>query len=184
MRGAIAIMAAALAAGGCTAGADRTTAEAGVAQFHQMVEAQRYHDIFVGAADEFRSGTSEAEGVRFLQMVHDRLGAVRSSTQSGWRVNFTTGGTIVSLNYDTQFASAAGTENFVFRIAGRNARLVGYHVNSPALLSSGTPAGTQPAKISEEAGPSPARLAPAAPVPPIEPPKPPEAPAPTPTEGK
>ena len=83
-----------------------------------MVEAQRYHDIFVGAADEFRSGTSEAEGVRFLQMVHDRLGAVRSTTQSGWRVNFTPGGSTVSLNYNTQFASGAGTENFVFRIGG------------------------------------------------------------------
>jgi hypothetical protein len=172
MRQAIAIMAAALATGACSSGADRAAAEAGVAQFHQMVEAQRYHDIFVGAADEFRSGTSEEEGVRFLQMVHDRLGAVRSTTQSGWRVNFSPGGSTVSLNYNTQFASGAGTENFVFRIGGSRARLVGYHVNSPALLGSGTPGTAPPAKSSEEDSPSAARVAP------VEPPKPPEPPPP------
>ena len=69
MRLAIAITAATLGIGGCSAGADRAAAEAGVVQFHQMIEAQRYHDIYVGAADEFRSAATEAEGVRFLQMI-------------------------------------------------------------------------------------------------------------------
>jgi hypothetical protein len=176
MRRIMAIMATALAVGGCSSGADRAAAEAGVAQFHQMIEAQRYHDIFVGAADEFRGATSEAEGVRFLQMVHDRLGPVRSTTPSGWRVNFTPGGSTVSLNYDTQFASAAGTENFVFRIGGANARLVGYHVNSPALAGSGGPGNsTQP---KPEAGGPPSPPPAQSQVAPLQPPKPPEPPQP------
>ena len=140
MRNMAIIAAAALAVGGCSAGADRAAAEAGVAQFHQMIEAGRYHDIYVNAADEFRRSTTEAEGIRFLQMVHDRLGAVRSTSSSGWRVNFTPGGSTVSLSYSTQFTSGPGTEDFVFRIGGANAQLVGYHVNSPALIGSGAPA--------------------------------------------
>lgn len=173
MRLTIAITAATLGVGGCSAGADRAAAEAGVVQFHQMVEAQRYHDIYVGAADEFRSAATEAEGVRFLQMIHDRLGAVRSTTPNGWRVNVSTGGTMVNLNYNTQFASAAGTENFVFRIAGSNARLVGYHVNSPALAQAGAPA----APGQEKPGGAPVPAQPSTAVP-IEPPKPPEPPQP------
>jgi hypothetical protein len=174
MRAVMAIIAGALVVGSCSSGADRAAAEAGVAQFHQMIEAQRYHDIFVGAADEFRGATSEAEGVRFLQMIHDRLGPVRSTTPSGWRVNFTPGGSTVSLNYDTQFASAAGTENFVFRIGGANARLVGYHVNSPALVGSGAPNDAAPAYVAPAKPSALASPLPATPVAPIEPPKPPQ----------
>lgn len=168
MRNMALIAAAGLALGGCSAGADRAKAEAGVALFHRMIEAGRYHDIYVGAADEFRRSASEEEGIRFLQMVHDRLGAVRSTSSTGWRVNFTPGGSMVSLDYNTQFASGPGTENFVFRTGGANAQLVGYHVNSPALIGSGAPAPAA-AKPSEEP-------APAAPVNivPTEPPKPPE----------
>lgn len=169
MRSMAPIMAATLALAGCSAGADRAAAEAGVAQFHRMVEAGRYHDIYAGAADEFRRTGTEQDGTGFLQMVHDRLGAVRSTSSTGWRVNFTPGGNMVSLTYDTQFANGAGREDLVFRIAGANAQLVGYHVNAPALTGAGAPARSEPAKPAQD-------RAPAAPVTvvPAEPPKPAE----------
>ena len=156
MRKMVPIMAAALTFGGCSAGADRAKAEAGVAQFHRMMEAGRYHEIYTAAADEFRRTTAEPEGISFLQMVHDRLGAVRSSSATGWRVNFTPGGTMVNLSYNTQFASGAGSEDFVFRIGGANAQLVGYHVNSPALIagaSAGSPGSAKPAEAAVPATP-------------------------------
>jgi hypothetical protein len=174
MRRTIAIMAAALAASGCSAGADRAAAEAGVAQFHQMVEAGRYHDIYAGAADEFRPSGTEENGIRFLQMVHDRLGAVRSSSSTGWRVNFTPGGSTVSLSYDTQFASGAGHEDFVFRVGGARAQLVGYHVNAPTLLGTGAPSAGSDKPADGAASQSRVRLATPEPV---EPPKPPEPPS-------
>jgi hypothetical protein len=177
MRKIVPIIAAALGASGCSAGADRAAAEAGVAQFHRMVEAQRYHEIYTGAADEFRRTASEEEGTRFLQMIHDRLGAVRSTSANGWRVNFTPGGNMVNLSYSTQFASGQGTEDFVFRIAGANAQLVGYHVNSPALIARDAPAAAAPAKPTE-ASAAPVTIA-APPL--VEPPKPPE---PQPAGGK
>ena len=154
MRKLVPIIAASLTVGGCSAGADRTKAEAGVAQFRRMIEAERYREIYAGAADEFWRATTEEEGIRFLQMVHDRLGAVRSASSTGWRVNFTPGGSTVNLTYNTQFASGAGTEDFVFRIGGADARLVGYHVNSPALSGTGALTSATTAKPSEAVAPA------------------------------
>jgi hypothetical protein len=170
------IVAAALMASGCSAGDDRAAAEAGVAQFRQMMEAGRYHDIYVNASDDFRRSASEEDATRFLGTIHDRLGAVRSSSSTGWRVNFTPGGSTVNLTYDTQFALAAGNEDFVFRIGGANARLAGYHARSPALIGAGALAPAEQAKPSGES-------APAAPVT-VEAPKPPQPAEPAPAGGK
>lgn len=172
----IAIMAG-LAIGGCSAGRDKAAAENGVATFHQMLDAGRYHDIYAGADPAFRSTASEAEGLRVLQMIHDRLGAFRSSQESGWRVNYGTGGNVVNLTYASQFASGAGTEDFVFRIEGNAPRLVGYHVHSPALTGAGAsgagaPGPGAPAKPDDSAAPPPP--APPAPVVSTEPAKPSE----------
>jgi len=136
---------AAPALAGCSASRDKSAAEAAVVRFHEMLDDARYHDIYAGAADAFRRSGPEQAAVATLQRVHERLGAFRSSQQSGWRVNFGTAGNIVRLNYATQFASGAGSEDFVFRIEGNAAQLVGYHVDSPALngpavSASGTPA--------------------------------------------
>jgi hypothetical protein len=165
----ISIIAAALAVGGCSATRDKAAAEAGVVRFHQMLDAGRYHDIYAGAAAEFRQTGSEQEEIGVLRMIHDRLGAFRSSQQSGWRVNYGTGGNIVNLTYNARFASASGHEDFVFRINGDAPQLVGYHVNSPALMGSGAPTAAAPAKPSEGSAPqSTVRVAPA------ESPKPPD----------
>ena len=160
------IMAAALAVAGCSATRDKAAAEAGVVQFHQMLDAGRFHDIYAGAASEFRRTGTEQEELQVLQMIHDRLGAFRSSQQTGWRVNYGTGGSIVNLVYNSRFAAAAGVEDFVFRINGDAPQLVGYHVNSPALMGPGAnaPAAATPGKPSENSVPqSTVRAAPAKP---------------------
>ena len=179
MRRILPIMAAALAVGGCSASRDKNAAEEGVIRFHEMLDAGRYHDIYAGSGTEFRQSGSEQVATETLQRIHDRLGAFRSSHQSGWRVNFGTAGNVVNLTYDTQFASGAGHEDFVFRIGGTKAQLVGYHVNSPALLGTEAPTAAAADKPADGAAPqSTVRLATPEPA---EPPKPPE---PAPAGGK
>jgi len=127
--------AALLALSGCSAGQDKTAAEAGVAQFHRQLQAGDYHEIYRGAAAEFRQSGSENSAVRFLDTVNERLGAVQRANQQNWRVNFTSGGNMVILDYATEFAHGRGVENFVFRVQGGQAKLVGYHINSGDLIS-------------------------------------------------
>lgn len=126
----------------CSVTADKGAAESGVAQFRRQMDAGQYRQIYAAATPEFRQNASEEAGVRFLQTVHDRLGAVRTAEQTGWRVNFASGGNVAALGYSTQFAHGRGTENFVFRIEGARARLMGYHVNSLDLVN--PPAGASP----------------------------------------
>ena len=155
------IMAAVLALGGCSASRDKSVAEAGVVRFHEMLDDGRYHDIYAGGAPEFRRSAAEPAAIAEMQRIHDRLGAFRSSQQSGWRVNFGTAGKIVQLSYTTQFVSAAGTEDFVFRIEGDRPQLVGYHVNSPALNG---PAASPPATpVKPGSGPPTSEVSPAGP---------------------
>ena len=163
----VAAATAATALGGCSASRDKSAAEAGVVRFHEMLDDAHYHDIYAGAAAEFRQSGSEQAAIATLQRVHDRLGAFRSSQQSGWRVNFGTAGNIVRLSYNTQFASGAGAEDFVFRIEGNAPQLVGYHVNSPALNGQAA-AAIEPPKP-DGAPPQPLVTVPAEPAKPSEP---------------
>jgi hypothetical protein len=142
-------IAALAATGGCTAGQDTAAAEAAVARFHQMLDAQQYHEIYQGTAAEFRNVTSEAQLTGVLQAVHDRLGAVQQASRTGWHVNYSNGTNRVELNYNTRFASAPGTERFVYTIANGAAALISYDVNSDALRGGATatapaPSGAKP----------------------------------------
>jgi hypothetical protein len=133
------IAAALVAATGCSAGHDKAVAEAGVAQFHRMLDAGRYHDIYASADDQFRQAGSEQAATRFMALIHDRLGPVRRADPRGWRVNFAPGGNMVGLSYTTQFARGRGTEDFAFRVRGGSASLVGFHVNSMDLFGAPAP---------------------------------------------
>jgi hypothetical protein len=143
MRTLVLAIAAVAATAGCTAGQDTAAAEAAVANFHQLLDAQQFHEIYQASASEFRNATSEPELNRVLQMVHDRLGAVRQAQRSGWHVNYANGTTRVELNYNTQFASAPGTEQFIYSIHNGAATLVSYDVHSDALRSAGAAATPQ-----------------------------------------
>jgi hypothetical protein len=163
MRNLAMIASVSLALGGCSVSRDKASAEEGVIHFHEMLDAGRYHDIYAGGEPEFRQTASEGEGIRTFQMIHDRLGPFRSSRQTSWRVNFATGGNIVNLTYNTQFTTASGTEDFVFRIRDGAAHLVGYHVNSAGVT--GSAAAAKPGEGAAAPGQSVVRL-PDAPTPP------------------
>jgi hypothetical protein len=60
---------------------------------------------------------------------------VKQSKSAGWGVNATPQGTMATLNYEVEFSEGKGTEQFVFHITGDQARLLGYHVNSPLLIT-------------------------------------------------
>ena len=182
MRKTIAIMAAALAAGGCSFSQAKETAEAGVVQFHQMLDAGRFHDIYTGTSDDFRRVSTEAEFIRLLQTVHDRLGAVRQASESDWRVNFSGGSEFVVLHYATQFASGRGSEEFVYRVSGGGAHLAGYHINSTDLLGGGAPSSGNSAADKPADGAAPQSTVRLATPEPAEPAKP--APEPEPEGGK
>jgi hypothetical protein len=120
---------------GCSSGEHMATAEQGVAEFRQLMQSRRFAQVYAGSSEELRKTTSEADMVRILGALNDRLGAAKNVEKNAWNINFHSSGTFVTLGFKTEFEKGRGAEHFVFRIAEGRAALVTYNVNSPALLT-------------------------------------------------
>jgi hypothetical protein len=138
MRKSLLIAALCLTTAGCGAGGAKTAAEGAVAQFHQMLDAGRYHDIYAGTSPEFKNATSESQLNALLQNIHDQLGTVGQAQEQAWHYNYNNGVTQVDLSYNTSFASGTATESFVYRIDNGRPALVNYSIHSNAAGGAGS----------------------------------------------
>jgi hypothetical protein len=118
----------------CSPAQDTTAAEQAVAQFRQQMASASLAEIYDGAAPEWKKSISRSDSEAFLGAVNRKLGAVKSSVRTGWRDNLTTSGHTVMLGYHTEFEGGGADETFTFRINGDHAQLVGYHINSLAMM--------------------------------------------------
>ena len=119
----------------CSVTKGKEIGESAVARFHNQFNAGQYHDIYAQADEGFRKGTSEADTLAMFDAVHRKLGTVKNTNQTNWRVNTTTAGTVVTLTYKTEFTEGNATEQFTFHVSGDNARLFHYNINSPLLIT-------------------------------------------------
>jgi hypothetical protein len=72
---------------------------------------------------------------KLFSAIQKKLGAVGNYSVEGWFVNVTPSGSVVRLNCKTSFAVGEEQETFVWRVNGRDTRLVGYKITSLALIS-------------------------------------------------
>lgn len=127
-------MALSLAGCGAMVG-DTKAAETGVVSFHQAMDAGQYAMIYDASGPEMKSSMPRDDFMKLLTAMHDKLGVFRSGKTINWNVNYGTGGHMVTLHREAQFEKGVGTEEFVFRVAGDKATLVGWHVMSNALVT-------------------------------------------------
>jgi len=113
---------------------DFSTAEAKVSDLHQALDSEQYDSIYQDGSTELKSAISQADFVRFLTVVHKKLGLVQSSANTFKGFSVTTKGTFLSLNYKTVFARGDAQEQFVYVMRDHQILLAGYHVNSMALI--------------------------------------------------
>jgi len=119
---------------GCSMSADTATAEQAVPKFHEQLDAGHFDEIYEQAADDLKKVASQQDFVQLLEAIHRKLGDTKSADKTGWNVNYQTSGSFVTLNYKTVFAEGDAQEQFVFRLQDKAALLVGYHINSTALI--------------------------------------------------
>jgi hypothetical protein len=118
----------------CSTTKDVDTATAAVAQFRELMAAQKFDQIYAEGADELKKSTTEQSLTRLLDAVDRKLGAFKSAQSNGWSVNYNTSGTSVTMKYKTQFEKGTGVETFVYRISGGKALLAGYQINSADMM--------------------------------------------------
>jgi hypothetical protein len=122
----------------CAGFAAKGEAEAAVANFHQMLDAERYADIYEATDDLFKNASTATQFTAILQAVHRKLGAVRSAAETTFYSREETGtnaGSYISLTYDTEFAEGHATESFNWRVSGGKVHLAGYNINSRLLIT-------------------------------------------------
>ncbi len=110
-------------------------AKHGVAEFRSRAAQKSYGEIYRTAGAELRQGATEEQFERFMITLDRRLGAWQSAAELAWNVTRGTGGHLVRLTYQSQFAKGAASEQFVWRLETGGPALLGYHVNSPLLMA-------------------------------------------------
>jgi hypothetical protein len=120
--------------GGCSTQADLKSAQSYIPIFHQRLNAGDDAGIYTDTADELKRTTSATQFATFLAAVHRKLGTAGPSSVTATNVTLATGGTLIALGTTTQFAKDQATENFTFKVEHGGPKLVGYHVNSNALI--------------------------------------------------
>ena len=119
----------------CASGKNVQNATKSVEQFHSQMNTEQYQTIYAAADEGFHKATTEADFVALLQAVHTKLGNVQTSQRTNFQVGVSTGqGTVVTLVYNTAFDQGSGTEQFLWHMRDDQPVLLGYHINSNALV--------------------------------------------------
>ena len=106
----------------------RLMAEAGVKEFHALLDREQYEQIYEQGGDSLRKSTSKVDFIAYLQGIHSRLGNTRKTTASGFSVNTSPGeGAQVALAMETEFDRGVAQERFLWRVSGGRAVLLDYH---------------------------------------------------------
>ena len=135
MKGQIHLIALSVLLASCSPSADTNAAEHGVAAFHQAMNSEQYAQIYDRSDSQMKQATSRDRFVKLITIFHNKLGLFRTGKTVGWNDNATASGRFVTLNREAQFERGPATEEFIFRVAGDQAVLVGYHVNSDLLIT-------------------------------------------------
>jgi hypothetical protein len=106
-----------------------------VETFHQRLNAEQYSAIYSESDPLFQESDNEERLLKFFKMVHERLGNETEAKQIGIFMNATTKGTFARVTYQSKFDTGPATEVFTWRTGGPELKLVGYNVNSKALLN-------------------------------------------------
>lgn len=124
---------AALALAGCSMGQDISAGGAAVDRFHSQLNAGQFEAIDAAAGPEIKAAPGGFAPI--LAQAHAKLGNVKSSNRTGFNDRYDNGDHRLEMVYDTKFDKGDGTEQFVYRFVSGKAVLIGYHVNSNALLA-------------------------------------------------
>jgi hypothetical protein len=119
----------------CGAKKDLTSTNSAVAKFHAQLDAGNFDQIYADSDDAMKQAITKGKFTDLLSAVHRKLGNVKSAIRKTFFINWDTSGETIRVTYETQFESDNTEEQFVFTVSGKEAKLVGYHINSDVLIT-------------------------------------------------
>ncbi|WP_404711758.1 DUF4019 domain-containing protein [Sphingomonas sp. MMS24-J13] len=134
MRTLTTLIAGAACLAGCSVAANRSAAEAGIADFHKALDAGQFDTIYDGASPDMKTASAPQAFGGMLAAVHRKLGAFRSGTAVNWNDSHTMKGEFVTISYAAIYERGKAQESFAYRMLSGRAELAGYHIASDALI--------------------------------------------------
>lgn len=128
------VLSLALLASACGVKENMEQADKEIERFHARYDKQDYPAIWRTTSGEFRKITSEKEFEKLLVAIRTKLGAVKSTEQAGWQANTNNGVSTVVINAKTAFEKGDGIETFTYVKEDSGLKLLGYNINSAALI--------------------------------------------------
>lgn len=126
------VLAAAAALAGCSMGQDMSATDSAVADFYAKLNNGQFAAITAAAGPEIKNGS--ADFTQLVEGVHKKLGIFRSTSRQGFNDNINNGDHTFTASYASVYSSGPATENFIYRLNSGKPVLIGYHVESAALL--------------------------------------------------
>jgi len=126
------LLAATLAVTGCSMGQDMSVTDAAVADFHAKLNGGQFKAITDASGPEIKNDAAGFTGL--VEAIHRKLGTFKSATRQGFNDNINNGDHLFTAAYASVYSSGPATENFVYRLNSGKPVLIGYHVQSAALL--------------------------------------------------
>ncbi len=121
---------------GCSLAEDTKTAQSAIETFHQNINAGNFDRIYQISDAQMKAAATEAQLTQLLTAVHSKLGLYKSGTQGSVNDNVTSNGHFVNVRFASKYERGDAQETFVVKIGSSGeARLVGYHINSMALIT-------------------------------------------------
>ncbi|MFT3734487.1 MAG: hypothetical protein QM776_05640 [Rhodocyclaceae bacterium] len=106
------------------------TAEQVVPQFHLAYMDQVYASIYNSSAPDMRLFMPQHEFVAYMEGIRRKMGQV----QGAKRTSATAAGNVVTLRYNTTYEKGPAVEEFIVRVSGKDAALLGYRMVSPSTF--------------------------------------------------
>jgi len=106
-----------------------------VGDFHQKLNNAQFEQVYEASDQDFRTAGKHDELVKFLALVHSKLGNATAESFRNIQMNANMNGTFMVAEYDTTFERGAAVETFTIRKTDGSWKLYGYHVQSNALLT-------------------------------------------------
>jgi len=113
----------------------KAAGEKAVEKFHAQLNDEKFDEIYEQSAKEFKDATGKEDLIKLLGAVKRKLGTVNKATEQGWHVNATPTGSVVTMNYQTEYANDTATESFTFYVNGEEAQLVNFNINAKKLIT-------------------------------------------------
>nr|WP_137678143.1 hypothetical protein [Parerythrobacter lutipelagi] len=103
--------------------------EGAVAEFHQRLNASDFEAIWNDSHKDFKASGARDSALAFLAGVHERMGAVKSTSRQSFNINSNNGVTTVKVTQKTEFQRGSATETFEFVRNGERLQLWNYNIN-------------------------------------------------------